>query len=63
MYHYFVSFTHEHNNFGNSCVTTVKPITTAEDIIMLTKKITEHLGVENVIILNYQLLRKEPDAE
>ena len=62
MYYYFVSFAHRHS-FGNSCIHRDRPITTAKDIDELTNVISKQLEVSDVIILNYQLLKKEPKAK
>ena len=63
MYYYFVSFTHD-CGFGHSQISRNIPIEKIEDI----NKISEELEntdpkLSNVVILNYQLLRKEPAAK
>ena len=63
MFYYFVSFAHDHG-FGNSQVSVDGPITTLGDILKITQDIQKNLPyVSNIVILNYQLLRKEAVTE
>ena len=60
-YHYFVSyyFTNNHSTgTGMIDVTNSPRIKSYKDLEMLTSKIAELLNIEQVVILNYQLIRK-----
>lgn len=63
-YHYFVSYlTLEDGNFlsaGMCDYYNCTKIESFEDIINMTSEITENLNVEQVLILNYKLIREEP---
>ncbi len=63
-YHYFVSYlTFENGHFlsaGMSDYYNYAKIESFEDIKNMTSEIAESLNVEQVIILNYQLIREEP---
>ena len=63
-YHYFVSYlTFENGHFssaGMSDYYNYPKIESFEDIKNMTSEIAESLNVEQVIILNYQLIREEP---
>lgn len=69
MFHYFVSYTFSDSTgngiaFGYAEVTIGKPLTTIEAINEVGKKLTEKLpDLSNIVILNFQLLRKESDAQ
>ena len=60
MYYYLVSFSHE-RGFGHIEVSRNTPITTIEDINGIARDLQERLNtLSEIVILNYQLLRKEP---
>lgn len=63
-YHYFVSYlTFENGHFlsaGMIDYYNYAKIESFEDIKNMTSEIAESLNVEEVIILNYQLIREEP---
>lgn len=56
-YRYFVSYSHNTNSFGNGMteIHLEKPVKTIDDV-RLFKQSLEEEGMENVVILNYQLL-------
>lgn len=65
-YHYFVSyfFSQTANNtmpsIGMCVVDSISKIESFEDIQKIASQIAEKLNFEQVIILNYQLIREEP---
>ena len=64
-YHYFVSyFSQTANNtmlsIGMYVVDSISKIESFEDIQKIASQIAEKLNIEQVIILNYQLIREEP---
>ena len=60
MYYYFVSFSHDHG-FAHAQISRNIPIEKIEDINKISEDIEKSdPKLSNVIILNFQLLRKEP---
>lgn len=61
-YHYFVSFFSQtaNNTIGMCSVDFISKIESFEDIKKIASQISEKLNIEQVIILNYQLIREEP---
>ena len=62
MYHYFVSYSYQYG-FGHCDVARDTPITSIEDINEMVKDLQIQFNLSNIVILNFQLLRKESDAE
>ena len=69
MYYYFVSYTFSDpsargNGFGNMGVKANKLITSMDDLQEVVDKLSEQMpNFSNFIILNFQLLREEPNAD
>lgn len=64
-YHYFVSFFSQTANntmlsIGMCSVDFISKIESFEDIKKIASQISEKFNIEQVIILNYQLIREEP---
>jgi len=62
MYHYFVSYSYNYG-FGHCDVARNTPITSIEDINEMAQDLQIQFNLPKIVILNFQLLRKEPDAE
>ena len=64
-YRYFVSYFSQTDNnimpsIGMCEVCYISKIESFEDIKKIASQIAENLNIEQVIILNYQLIREEP---
>ncbi len=58
-YHYFVSYFSQ-TAIGMCVVYSISKIESFEDIQKIASEIAEKFNIEQVIILNYQLIREEP---